>query len=247
VEYEQSGSKVDRLGDIDPSYFELTAIYLYQCLNNNRFYKPRNSLATGFLDFAGFGFRGGEQLTDLIVVVGGLIVSPTAVLQHQPTRDDFFGDFLAGLTIFVWAVMAFLLFLARSVAPATRGGPPEQSQDLPWVLINDQFPNRSKTTYLRDWFVLTLYNVCIAALTMVSIYTLVGHTYGAGNRVFGTLLAIRMIYMMLACIEDWTQVGTVHGFHMGLPRQLMATRAVFAMPVVVWATTGLILTSTPWW
>lgn len=251
VDYGEAGGFEGYLGVQSASRSEYTAVQIYHWLNSNYLGREPQSYIVGALRAIGGGFRGAAQITDAIVVFIGLMITPRVTMQYELTRFDGPGDFLAGAVLVSWTVFALLLLLSRSVGreQAPMGGesyPDEQSRDLPWVLVNDQTPDPKGQRPILSQILFTAYNVGIFALTFVSIHTLIGQTYSANNRAFGTLFAIRLIYSVLACIEDITNVGSKDGFPRVQPRRLMALRATVVLIFVVCLTAGLIISATPW-
>eukprot|EP00966_Prymnesium_polylepis_P210465 4873728-Prymnesium_polylepis.1 len=221
------GSMVDTLGAYKVTLFEAISLTLYERLNGGWERTPQ-TCTVWTLRTIGPGFRGAEQLTDLVVVVLGLAVTPRVLFQHGLTREDGPGNFLAWSTFVLWSIMSLYLWLSRTVG-RKKEEVPLQSRKFPWVLVNDQMPDPKSKHYYKTTLALMLYNLFIFALTVLSIFTLITQTYAGKNRAFGTLLAIRTIYMVLGCIEDWTQMHAVNGFPRGPPRQLMSQRATLWM------------------
>jgi hypothetical protein len=240
------GSMVDTLGAYKVTLFEAVALTLYERLNGGSWERTPQTCTVWTLRTIGPGFRGAEQLTDLVVLVLGLAVTPRVLCQHGLTREDGPGNFLAWSTLILWFIMALYLWLTRTVG-RKKEEVPLQSPKFPWVLVNDQMPDPKSKHYFKTTLALMLYNLFIFALTVLSVYTLITQTYAGKNRVFGTLLAIRTCYMVLGCIEDWTQMHAVNGFPRGPPRQLMAQRATVWMSATAIFTGVLIAASPSWW
>jgi hypothetical protein len=239
------GSMVDTLGAYKVTLFEAISLTLYERLNGGWERTPQ-TCTVWTLRTIGPGFRGAEQLTDLVVVVLGLAVTPRVLFQHGLTREDGPGNFLAWSTFVLWSIMSLYLWLSRTVG-RKKEEVPLQSRKFPWVLVNDQMPDPKSKHYYKTTLALMLYNLFIFALTVLSIFTLITQTYAGKNRAFGTLLAIRTIYMVLGCIEDWTQMHAVNGFPRGPPRQLMSQRATLWMSATAIFTGVLIAASPSWW
>ena len=244
--FTQDRSVVDKLGIYKATLFEVLALRFYEYLNGGSWSRKPNTWTVELLRRAGPGFRGAEQITDMIVVfVGYFFIDPRVVGQYEATRGDHMGDFLAFSVILLWFFMAFLLYLSRTVGRKLEDAG-SQSRAWPWVLINDQYPKHGDKDYGRTLLLLMVHNVFILLITVISLQTLITQTYGGKNRVFGTLLAIRTIYMALACIEDCTQMDAAHGLPRRLPRQLMTFRAIFLMPATAIFTGWLVACANPW-
>jgi hypothetical protein len=244
--YTGDGSMVDTLGAYKVTLFEAISLTLYERLNGGSWDRTPQTCTVAVLRAIGPGFRGAEQLTDLIVVVLGLAWTPQVVFQYELTREDGPGNFLAWSTLVLWFIMALFLWLNRTVGRKA-GEVRLQDRSFPWVLVNDQMPDPKSDNYYKTTLALIMHNVFIFALTTLSVYTLITQTYAGKNRVFGTLFAIRTIYMVLACVEDWTQMHAPHGIPRGYPRKLMAQRATFWMSATAIFSGVLIAASPSWW
>ena len=251
VEYAEDGTVVSYLASYEPSISELLCVWCFKFLNGGRLKWTENTSTVATIRAMGPGWRGAEQLLDLLVVLTGLFVDPIMLFEVELTRNDALGDFLVGTsTLGVWILSAVLLFLARSVGRESTH-PVGQARSLPEVLVNDAWPRVAPggpdTAFLVRASTLVLYNALVFVTTVLSIHTLLIHTYVFVSARFGWLLLLRTSYAVLAAVDDTASVGGPYGFPRLWPRRLMAMRAVLIVALVVPFTITTVSFSDSWW
>ena len=261
--YRNRGNLAEFLGDSQATYVEVVAVRLVQWINGcgSHDWTHENWLITCIRE-TGPGMRIGYFLTAFsIVVLASIYLDVPLIAQYGlfSERDTMkFGNVTIAIALALWALDYGLLcwsyFLIRY-----SGATPRPGQDgecavfyrLPVRKLREYRVNEEVTTY--TWairIVMGFLYLTYFVLGILSIHTVLSHMFIARNPWFAAMLVLKMIILLVASIDDLSQIGSPWGIQEASKTAsvLLCLRGLVLMPAtLIWSVTAIAAAFPPSW